>query len=305
MSTKNAKGKDDDDTTIIQPDLDVPVDTDKIYNSNVNPDVTNPIKNNPTAKQGPIKKIKDNVNFTENIKKTVNSGSKFFSMPGLKEKVITDNDLIVQGLEKFAEEKSNDANIDKDLNGLLTDDKKSLNSLNIFYSKVKEIEGITALVNIINDNILELRKIIDNLYTLAASEEKNKKEELLKLRSEAKQIINNIIMVTDKVSRKATTDMNTLKTAVDKANTNTKIDEEADDYNLYEKNESRPELFKKRKSEGKKLEVVTKKEKKEGGNPYKTAKKQFGNLMSYIPGMPQRKTQKKHRKDHNRKNRRH
>jgi hypothetical protein len=34
---------------------------------------------------------------------------------------------------------------------------------------------------------------------------------------------------------------------------------------------------------------------KPGGNPYKTAKKQFGNLMSYIPGMS-RKTQKKHRK---------
>jgi DNA repair exonuclease SbcCD ATPase subunit len=41
------------------------------------------------------------------------------------------------------------------------------------------------------------------------------------------------------------------------------------------------------------------------GNPYKTAKKQLGNLMSYIPGMPQRKTQKKHRKDHNRKPRKH
>jgi hypothetical protein len=33
-----------------------------------------------------------------------------------------------------------------------------------------------------------------------------------------------------------------------------------------------------------------------GGNPYKTAKKQLSNIMSYIPGMS-RKTQKKHRKN--------
>jgi hypothetical protein len=33
----------------------------------------------------------------------------------------------------------------------------------------------------------------------------------------------------------------------------------------------------------------------QGGNPYKTAKKQLSNIMSYIPGMS-RKTQKKHRK---------
>lgn len=278
MSTKNTNVKDDNNTTITEPDLDVPVNTDNIYNSNQKKksQTTNPL----------IEKVKENVN----------TGRKFFSMTGIKEKVITDGDLIVQGLEEFAEEKSNDAKIDSALNNLLTSDKKGLNSLTTFYSKVKEIEGITALVNIINDNISELRKIIDNLYTLAASEEKNKKEELLKLRSEAKQIINNIIMVTDKVSRQATTDMDTLKTAVGKANKNTNIDEEADDYNLYEKNESRPELFKKRKSQGKKLEVVNAKEKQDGGNPYKTAKKQFGNLMSYIPGMPQRKTQKKHRK---------
>lgn len=220
---------------------------------------------------------------------------------GAKRKNISDADLLVAGLKEFSEKESDDKTLDSNFKLLLTEDNKSLNKLTNFYRTVKTIKGITQTVGYIDDNIAILRDIINNLYILANNKKEDNKTELLKLTSEAKTVMQNIVNATEKVSTTANADLKLLKDAADKALLNTKLEQEVQDFNDYESNDDAKlkTLYTKRgisnKSTLKTIEEPPRA--KKGGTPYKTAKKQIDTMMSYMSDMmPKRKTQKKHRK---------
>jgi hypothetical protein len=243
-------------------------------------------------------------------------------------KAISGNEsLLVDDLKEFAEIDTKDA-VDLELNNSLTQEtggKKGLNTLTVFYDGIQKIEGIIGSIDTINDDILVLRDIIDNLYILAKNKDADNKKEILDLQIRAKRIMSKIAEKVNDVSNLAVEKSNKLVEKLTTTKSNTDIDAEIGKYNTYATDgvlptnlSDKPKLLKKSNretsSEGKfkttnsigDAETIEKYEENpmrknnptgsKGGNPYKTAKKQLSNIMSYIPGMS-RKTQKKHRKN--------
>jgi hypothetical protein len=144
--------------------------------------------------------------------------------------------------------------------------------------KIETIKGINDNVDVIRGNIQALMDIIANIYELSRENNANNNAQIEALTAKANEIATNLNSALIGLSE------NTSSLA-DTSGRN--VDEQGEAYTK--------EKGDKTVAKEKKINKAPIKQKKEGGNPYKTAKKQLTNLISnMIPSSS--KTQKKHRK---------
>ena len=143
---------------------------------------------------------------------------------------------------------------------------------------IKTIKGINDNVDVIRGNIQALMDIIANIYELSRENNANNNTQIEALTEKANEIATSLngalIGLSENTSSLADT-------------SGRNVDEQVEAYTK--------EKGDKTVAKEKKINKAPIKQKKEGGNPYKTAKKQLTNLISnMIPSSS--KTQKKHRK---------
>ena len=123
--------------------------------------------------------------------------------------------------------------------------------------------------------------IIANIYTLSKENNKNNDALIEALTNKANEIATNLNSALAGLSENTSSLAET---------SGRNVDEQVDAYTKEKGDKTVAEEKKINKA------PIKNKQKQEGGNPYKTAKKQFGNLISTM--MPSStKTQKKHRKN--------
>jgi len=205
-------------------------------------------------------------------------------------------DRTIEKLTEFAANNSGDVELDKAFNEI-TDNNNTLKSIEKLNTTVEKIKLLTTSVKDINEDVEILRDIINELYILSKKTGKANQEKIEKLTKDAKTVIKEISNVVGNIDNAADADLNDLDTAIKNTKTATNIADEMKAIGDYKDDGKREAMLTDRKitSETELTDIKKPRQPKKGGNPYKTAKKQLSNLMSYIPGMS-RKTQKKHRK---------
>lgn len=163
-------------------------------------------------------------------------------------------------------------------------DNEALTKLN---DNIKTIEGINDNVDVIRGNIQALMDIIDNIYALSKENNVNNNAKIEALTQRANEIASNLNAALAGLSANTTNLVETSAANVDEQETKYKT----------EKGETKvpgeKQITKKpiKSNVAAKIAAKAKEGKIEGGNTYKTAKKQLNNLISSM--MPPTKTQKK------------
>jgi len=145
--------------------------------------------------------------------------------------------------------------------------------------KIGTIKGINDNVDVIRGNIQALMDIIANIYALSRENNANNNAQIEALTANANEIATNLNNELSGLSENTSSLADTSRR---------NVDEQVEEYTK--------EKGDKTVAKEKNINKSPIKQKKEGGNPYKTAKKQLSNLISNM--MPSStKTQKKHRKN--------
>lgn len=173
-------------------------------------------------------------------------------------------------------------------------------ALNLLDKNVGTITNLITHVTFISDTIDDLIKIIEGM----GEDDKDYKQKMLEkaqsVNTEFSKLKNALYTASDSADTKAEAETAKYKeTGTSKsqgyARKGKKPEQEKEDAKTKEMTDFATQLENKKKVQDQLLAKVAR---KNGGNPYKTAKKQLTNLMSYIPSMSTKTQKKRHNRKH-------